>query len=214
MENRKIVLGGRFAVSPAGEIWRVKGGQMYPATVNPTSKDQRYLVVNYCSQGKQRHVYVHRLVAEAFIPNPDNKPQVNHKDGNPRNNAVDNLEWVTPAENIQHAYKEKLMLANAGATNCQVCGRPTRRANSICPLCQREVDNAANAYNRRVERMDEAAELLGCRHLTTRQLQIVNLRGQGLTQQEIAEKLGVSRQRVSECLQRARLRAIKYEGRD
>jgi len=46
---------------------------------------------------------VHRLVAKAFIPNPDNKPQVNHKDFNPLNNTVDNLEWMTNTENYQYS---------------------------------------------------------------------------------------------------------------
>lgn len=60
-----------------------------------------YLGVNI--NGKVRTI--HRIVAQAFIPNPDNKPHVNHKDGNKHNNHADNLEWCTRSENQLHAYR-------------------------------------------------------------------------------------------------------------
>lgn len=78
--------------------------------LNPTESNgkQPYYYVSLSKSGKTRKKMVHVLVAIAFIPNPENKPQVNHKDGNPQNNHADNLEWVTNAENTQHAYDKHL----------------------------------------------------------------------------------------------------------
>ena len=63
-----------------------------------------YARVVLCNDGTKRNIPVHRIVAEAFIPNPENKPQVNHKDGNKLNNDVSNLEWCTASENVQHSF--------------------------------------------------------------------------------------------------------------
>ena len=68
-----------------------------------------YYSVMLCKDKTQKNVLVHRLVAQSFIPNPQNKPQVNHIDGNKQNNCVDNLEWCTAKENLQHASKMGLL---------------------------------------------------------------------------------------------------------
>lgn len=69
------------------------------------NKKRGYLYVRTSNKNLQ----VHRLVASAFLPNPDNKPEVNHKDGKKTNNHVSNLEWVTTSENAQHAIKNGLI---------------------------------------------------------------------------------------------------------
>lgn len=71
-------------------------------------KKDGYLGVTLSFNGKVQQVCIHQLVARAFLPNPENKPQVNHIDGDKSNNKVTNLEWVTASENNYHACKTGL----------------------------------------------------------------------------------------------------------
>lgn len=67
-----------------------------------------YMIVTLCKEGVKKNKRVHRLLCEAFLPNPDNKAQINHIDGNKLNNSLNNLEWNTPKENAQHAVRTGL----------------------------------------------------------------------------------------------------------
>ena len=93
-----------YEVSDIGFIRNIKTGRMLSG-----SHDSRgYKTVSIYLGKKLYTKKVHRLVAEAFIPNPENKPTVNHKDGNKENNDITNLEWATHQENIDHAIKTGL----------------------------------------------------------------------------------------------------------
>lgn len=87
-----------YKVSNTGKVYSLaKNKVMKPWIVN-----SGYYVLTLVDSRVSKHMSVHRLVAKAFIPNPLNKEQVNHIDGNKLNNNVDNLEWTTPSENVNH----------------------------------------------------------------------------------------------------------------
>lgn len=92
----------RYLIGPNGEVFSKISNRLLKTQI----KKSGYVSVCISDDNKQeKHVLVHRLVAKAYVPNPDDKPQVNHKDGNKQNNHYSNLEWVYPSENQKHAYK-------------------------------------------------------------------------------------------------------------
>lgn len=105
-------------VVPSGKGTRLVKGQILKQHLDKSG----YLYVSFNVNGKVVHRKVHRLVAETFIPNPHVLPQVNHKDCDPTNNCVDNLEWCDASYNMQ--YREKY-----GVSNTDALGRPVFAIN-------------------------------------------------------------------------------------
>ena len=92
---------------------------------------------------EQKKFLLHRLVAETFISNPENKPEVNHIDGNKQNNCVSNLEWVTRCENVRHASKNGLMTRVTDEVKHQrkISGEKLKRFCRSRGLTQKDVSN-------------------------------------------------------------------------
>ena len=90
-----------YLISSVGDV----KGKRIKKLKQRTDKDG-YCVLDIRCQGIKKTLKVHRLVAQAFIPNPDNKPQVNHMNGNKTDNKISNLEWTTGKENVNHRFEK------------------------------------------------------------------------------------------------------------
>lgn len=96
---------GQYSISSLGRVLSLKSNK-----IMKQSETRGYMTVGFSlgQRGKVKRFSIHRLVALAFIENPHSKPQVNHIDGNKKNNDVSNLEWSTAKENIGHAFENNL----------------------------------------------------------------------------------------------------------
>lgn len=104
-----------FEVSNLGNLRNVKTNTLYKQHLNKTGYMQ--VCVSLGGRDNKKVFKIHKAVAETFIPNPENKPQVNHIDANKTNNNVENLEWVTNLENSHHAKDNGLMKTKRGEEN-------------------------------------------------------------------------------------------------
>lgn len=111
---------GLYQVSDQGRVKSLRKGII----LKPSLNGSQYLRVGLYKDGKQKYFTIHRLVAERFVPNPDNLPQVNHKNGNKYKNNAENLEWVTHQQNVIHFYKtnpKREKGANSKQMVAQIC---------------------------------------------------------------------------------------------
>ena len=102
---------GIYEVSNYGNVKRVSGitgvntKYLNGYYLKPLDNGKGYLRVKLTTNNKSKRIMLHRIIAEAFIPNPDNKPVVNHINHNIVDNRINNLEWCTQSENVLHAVK-------------------------------------------------------------------------------------------------------------
>lgn len=125
--------------------------------VKPQTSQNGYVRVELWQCGQGKKYLVHRLLAQAFIPNPENKHQVNHIDGNPQNNTISNLEWVTQSENQIHAYRTGLQ------KGYHVSGRPISESHkaALCGSRWRGERRVYHADGRKFNTPEEAARSFG-----------------------------------------------------
>lgn len=152
MEAYKLVQDDRFPniyeVSNKGNVKLLRSNKITKGSIN----NYGYKFITGKFNKYRTTLLVHRLVANAFIPNPNNLPYINHKDGNKENNNVENLEWCTHSENMKHAVKIGLV------TNCTKKGEQ----HNASKLTNRQVLSIREDYKNKVGSMRYLANKYKC----------------------------------------------------
>src|SRR5690606_36082663 len=157
--NGLVKYGDYYEVSSFGNIRSIdkidRAGRKRRGHIKKqTLREDGYKVVSFKLNGKQITHLVHRLIALAFIPNPECYQYINHKDGNKSNNDIDNLEWCTHQENMQHAYDIGLNKSE-GKSNIKLTGEDVVKIRGL--------------YNSRTYKIKDLSILFG---VSARQIEI------------------------------------------
>lgn len=147
---------GRIEVSNEGNVRSLLRGHPQPLKTQTDNKGYQRLRVTI--EGQKRSYKIHREVAKAFIPNPNNLPQVNHKDGNKNNNCVTNLEWITNRDNAHHAIQN-------GLWDSVLDGSRRENESRKKPIIAYRIDGDFPC-TRYYESISEAERDIGSRHIT------------------------------------------------
>lgn len=140
-EKHITVFGADVSVFSDGSVHIHRGNRNKRHFGHTTEKGYKAVIMR--DQGKGRTVFVHRLVGMAFIPNPDNKPQINHKNGDKTDNRPENLEWCTNTENRRHRSD---VLGHYGKRTAVKCVEKDKVYKSISEAAKDVGGNRANIY--------------------------------------------------------------------
>lgn len=111
---------GFYEINTSGEV-RSLHKKNYRKSISARKDRAGYLTIRLSTKGKTATRFIHRLIAETFIPNPENKGYVNHKNGIKTDNRIENLEWATHAENVAHAYATGLIKTKSTKRVIDLC---------------------------------------------------------------------------------------------
>ena len=195
----KIVGDGNFEVYENGMIYRL--GKDGSKTVPPiyTIKGE-YPKVSGQYKGKQKHYSVNRLIAEAFLPNPENKPYVEIMDRNPYNCSVTNLRWLSNEERLVKSSDSR----SKNKITCETCGHERVRTRSICPRCASEAKRLNAIEKRKQQKLNAIHDELGSislDELMDKHRAVVELRMTGLSLRDIGKVVGVTGERVRSMIE-------------
>lgn len=154
-----------YAVTDDGQVWSFYTNKFLKQKIDKYG----YACVSLSKDGKSLSRTVHRLVAKAFIPNPENKPTVNHKDENKLNNCVDNLEWMTVSENNNYGtHYQKVSETQKGKKVSESTRNKLSEANKGKKLTNEHIEilraanTGANSVRAKRVRCVETDEIFDC----------------------------------------------------
>jgi len=161
MNNKEIIVDiqgyeGLYKVSSLGYIVRIKSDGRQKK-ISDVVSHYGYLICHLCKGGVAKKVILHRIVAMTFIPNPENKPQVNHINGIKTDNRVCNLEWATRSENMLHSYANGLhKTTDDMKRKLSIMAKSQVGAN--CPASRKVINTNTNEI---FDRIKDAAKTIG-----------------------------------------------------
>ena len=134
---------GIYQVNVLGEVKNIKFNRILKNV-----STGKYLKVVLFKKGKGKQYLIHRLISEYFIPNPSNKPCINHINGDGLDNRLDNLEWVTHKENINHAWDNNMCFKKYGFENpaCKISDLSVLTIREWKKLCPKTPNRIIGSY--------------------------------------------------------------------
>lgn len=163
----------------------------------------KYPSLRVTIDGVQKNFYAHRVIAEAFLPNPENLPFCEIVDKNPYNLNIDNLRWINKGKRVDKMLQTRLV----NSIECDVCGHLYHKTSGSCAYCrdkERALEKEQARFNNKKIKINEELKNIDESTLRADYAEVIHLRRKGYTLAQIAEKMGVTKQRVSQMITNAK----------